>query len=84
MSGGGSMTRFMRHGTSRCLLCDFQGGFLHWGGSDVGDKSVEVSPQCGFETSHVLERIEIPSEELDTLGVDLIPMDPLSEERPMM
>lgn len=72
------------HGTKRCLLCDFQGEFLHWSRTcAVGQTKREECIKCGFVTTHVFERVEVPSEDLDTIGMDLDPMDPLPEERPM-
>lgn len=73
------------HGTKRCLLCDFQIEFLHWSLTcEVGQTKREECIKCGFVTAQVFERVEVPSEDLDTLGLDLDPTDPLPDERPMM
>lgn len=72
------------HGTKRCLLCDFQGEFLRWARSSVvGQTKREECVKCGFVTVHVLERVEVPSEDLDTLCMTLDPDEPLPENRPM-
>lgn len=74
-------------GTERCLLCDFQGRFVYTGGPEdlqVGATWTENCIKCGFHTTHVLEAVEVPSEDLDTLCMDLDPMEPLPDERPMM
>lgn len=73
------------HGTKRCLLCDFQGEFLHWSRScHVGQTKREECIKCGFITVQVFERVEVPREDLDTVGFAPAPDEPLPQERPMM
>jgi hypothetical protein len=73
----------MRHGMLRCLLCDHQTEYIARPTTIAGEVTRAKCYTCGFVATHVVEHVFVPSEDLDTLGRDLDPDDPLPERRPM-
>jgi hypothetical protein len=73
-----------RHGLMRCLLCDAKREFIvGTNPTRAGEITTTTCTDCGFESTHVCEQVFVPSEDLDTLGMDLDPMDPLPPTQPM-